>query len=81
VLRLRDEKKPDGTFVRILDCKYCGRSELPLDLNTLNEELGRKLKRKGLDVGTREDEIAQVREKELERLLGRRRKSRSTRGQ
>ena len=69
VLRLRDEKRSDGTFVRIIDCTYCGRSELQLDPRTLARELVRKLNKKGLDVGVREEELSKVRKRELERLL------------
>ena len=69
VLRLRDEKRSDGTFVRIIDCTYCGRYERQLDPRTLPRELVRKLNKKGLDVGTREEEISKIRKKELERLL------------
>jgi hypothetical protein len=69
VLRLRDEKRDDGTFVRIVDCSYCGRYESQLDPRDLTRELVRKLNRKGFDVGTREEEIAEVRKKALERLL------------
>jgi hypothetical protein len=69
VLRLRDEKRSDGTFVRIIDCKFCGRYELQLDPRILDRELVRKLNKKGLDVGVREEEISKVRKKELERLL------------
>ena len=69
VLRLRDEKRSDGTFVRIIDCAYCGRSELQLDPRTLDRKLVRKLNRKRLDVGIREEELSKVRKRELERLL------------
>jgi hypothetical protein len=68
VLRLRDEKRPDGTFVRIIDCSCCGRYELPLDVQTLDKAFVRKLNKKGFDVGTREDELAEVRQKELEKF-------------
>jgi hypothetical protein len=69
VLRLRDEKKEDGTFVRIIDCRYCGRDEFQLDPGALDKELVRKLNKKGLDAGVREEEISEVRKKALERLL------------
>jgi hypothetical protein len=68
VLRLRDERKEDGTFVRIIDCSHCGRYELPLDPRVLDRKLVRKLRRKGFDVGTKEEEISEVRKKELKRL-------------
>jgi hypothetical protein len=69
VLRLRDEKREDGTFVRITDCRYCGRDEFQLDPVVLDKELVRKLNKKGLDTGVREEEIPEVRKKALERLL------------
>ena len=69
VLRLRDEKRDDRTLVRIMDCSYCGRYELQLDPRELARELVRELNRKGFDVGTREEEISEVRKRELERLL------------
>ena len=69
VLRLRDEKKKDGTFVRIMDCSYCGRYELPLDARTLDKELVRKLNRKGFAVGIKEGELSQVRKRALDRLF------------
>jgi hypothetical protein len=68
VLRLRDEKRQDGTFVRIMDCSYCGRYESPLDLRTLDKDLRRKLNQTGSDVGTTDDEIAEVRKRELKRF-------------
>ena len=71
VLRLRDEKRHDGTFVRIMDCSYCGRYELELDVRVLGEGLVRKLNKKGFDIGTREEELSKVRKKELERLSSR----------
>ena len=69
VLRLRDEKRDDGTLVRIMDCSYCGRDELQLDPRELTEELERELNRKGVAVGTREEEISDVRKKALGRFL------------
>jgi hypothetical protein len=68
VLRLRDEKRKDGTFVRIMDCSHCGRYELPLDPQNLDRSLVRKLNRQGIVVGTREGELSGVRQKELKRL-------------
>lgn len=68
VLRLRDEKRQGGAFVRILDCSYCGRYEAPLDVQTLDNELRRQLDQTGFDIGTREEEISEVRRMELKRL-------------
>jgi len=65
VLRLRDEKRADGTLVRIVDCKYCGKYQFPLDPSALDEELVRELHQKGFVVGTREEEVEKVRKKAL----------------
>ena len=65
---MRDERKHDGTFVRIMDCRYCGRYELPLDPRAIDRQLVRKLRRKGFDLGIKEEEISEFRKKELERL-------------
>ncbi|MBI5564838.1 MAG: hypothetical protein HY870_08085 [Chloroflexi bacterium] len=40
-----------------------------MDVHTLARALVRKLNQKGFDVGTREDELAQVRQKELEKFM------------
>jgi hypothetical protein len=68
VLRLRDEKRSDGTFVRIIDCVHCGRYELQLDPRTLDSELVRELNKKGFAMGVREEELSEVRKRELRRL-------------
>ena len=68
VLRLRDEKREDGTFVRIVDCSHCGRREFQLDVQILDKSPVRKLNKKGFVVGTKEEELSEVRKKELERL-------------
>jgi hypothetical protein len=54
-----------------MDCSYCGRYELELDVRVLGEGLVRKLNKKGFDIGTREEELSKVRKKELERLSSR----------
>jgi len=69
VLRLRDERKPNGTFVRIVDCTYCGQHELPLDTRHLAKELVRKLKKSGQEVAIKDDEVAKVRKKRFEEML------------
>ena len=71
VLRLRDEKRADGTLVRIIDCRYCGRKEVPLDPGTLDAALVRELNTTGWARGVREEEIADVRKQALERFLRR----------
>jgi hypothetical protein len=68
VLRLWDEKREDGTFLRIIDCSYCGRYELQLDPEALDEELVSKLNKEGIAIGVREEEISEVRKKGLRRL-------------
>ena len=55
-------------MVRILDCSYCGRYEIPLEPQTLDKALVRRLNKKGFDVGCRDDELPEIRKKELERL-------------
>lgn len=74
VLRLRDERKPDGTFIRIMDCSYCGRYEIPLDARHLAKELVRRLKKEGRDVAIRDDEVAKVRKDDMDKLLSTSRK-------
>jgi len=63
------EKRADGIFVRITDCRYCGRDEFPLDPGALDEALVRELNGKGWARGVREEEIADVRKQALERFL------------
>lgn len=71
VLRLRDEKRQDGTFVRIIDCRYCGQYERQLDEQTLDKELVRKLNQREFDVGRTEAELSEVRQQALERFSAR----------
>ena len=68
VLRLRDEQKPDGTFVRVVDCKYCGQYEEPFDIEWLSPVIAQQLKRQGVVEGIKEKDVAKVREKELKRM-------------
>lgn len=51
-----------------MDCQYCGRYELPLDVKTLDPSLARKLNKKGLDLGTPEEEILQARQRAFARF-------------
>ena len=69
VLRLRDEKRPDGSIVRISDCRYCGRSELVLEAHSLDKGLIRRLNKTGVDVGIREEDLAKVRQTALKRII------------
>jgi len=67
VLRLRDEVRADGTFVRLTDCRYCGRAEIPFPASILAEELRRDLEATGSLPGIAEDEIEVVRQREERR--------------
>jgi hypothetical protein len=69
VLTLRDESRSDGTFVRILDCTYCGQYETLLDPRHLARELVRKLKKTGHDIAVPEDEVVYVRKELFEKML------------
>jgi len=69
VLRLRDERKPDDTFVRIIDCTYCGQYELPLEVHHLTRELMHKLKKSGREVAIRDGAVANVRKKRFDEML------------
>ena len=63
VLRLRDEVRADGTFVRLTDCRHCGRAEIPFPASILAEELRRELEATGSLAGIAEDEIEAVRQR------------------
>jgi hypothetical protein len=63
VLRLRDEVRADGTFVRITDCRHCGRAALPFPASILAEELRLELEATGSLAGIAEDEIEAVRQR------------------
>jgi hypothetical protein len=76
VLRLRDEVRADGTFVRLTDCRYCGRAEIPFPASILAEELRRDLEAMGSLPGIAEEEIERVRQREERRLRQRRRAGR-----
>jgi hypothetical protein len=73
VLRLRDEVRADGTFVRLTDCRYCGRAEIVFPASILAEDLRRELEATGSLPGIAEEEIAVVRQREERRLRKRRR--------
>src|SRR6266540_6489061 len=63
VLRLRDEVRADGTFVRITDCRHCGRAEIPFPASLLAEELRLELEATGSLAGIAEEEIEAVRQR------------------
>ena len=63
VLRLRDEVRADGTFVRITDCRHCGRAEMPFPASLLAEELRLELEATGSLPGIAEAEIEVVRQR------------------
>jgi hypothetical protein len=67
VLRLRDEVRADGTFVRITDCRYCGRAEIAFPASILAEDLRRELEVMGSVPGIAEEEIEVVRQREERR--------------
>lgn len=71
VLRLRDEVRADGRFVRMTDCRHCGRAEIPFPASILAEELRLELEATGSLSGIAEDEIEAVRQR-AERRLNRR---------
>jgi hypothetical protein len=68
VLRLRDEVRAGGTFVRLTDCRHCGRAEIPFPASILAEELRRDLEATGSLPGISEEEIEVVRQREERRL-------------
>ena len=68
VLRLRDEVRANGTFVRLTDCCYCGRAEIAFPASILAEELRRELEATGSLAGIDEHEIEAVRQREARRL-------------
>src|SRR5215475_8296220 len=68
VLRLRDEVRADGTFVRITDCRHCGRAEIPFPASILAEELRLELEATGALAGIAEDELEAVRQRAEQRL-------------
>jgi hypothetical protein len=63
VLRLRDEVRVDGTFVRMTDCRHCGRAEIPFPASILAEELRLELEATGSLAGIAEEEIEAVRQR------------------
>ena len=73
VLRLRDEVRADGTFVRMTDCRYCGRAQIPFPAHILAEELRLELEATGSLAGIAEDEIEAVRQRAERRLKRRER--------
>ena len=76
VLRLRDEVRAEGTFVRLTDCRYCGRAEIAFPASILAEELRRDLEATGSLPGIAEEEIEVVRLREERRLRKRSRAGR-----
>jgi len=64
VLRLRDERIADDTFVRVLDCVECGRYAIPLDINDLEKFSRLQLQFLGENIAIPVDKVAEFREKE-----------------
>jgi len=69
VLRLRDEVRAAGRFVRLTDCRHGGRAERPFPASILAEELRRDLEATGSLPGIREEE-SEVGHQREERRLG-----------
>jgi hypothetical protein len=67
VLRLRDEVRADGTFVRLTDCRSCGRAESAFPARMLAEDVRRDLEARGSLRGIGEDAIKVVRPREERR--------------
>jgi hypothetical protein len=63
VLRLRDEVRADGRFVRTTDCRHCSRAEIPFPASILAEELRLELEATGSLAGIGEEEIEAVRQR------------------
>jgi hypothetical protein len=63
VLRLRDEVRADGTFVRMTDCRHCGRAEIPFPASMLAEELRLELEATDSLAGIAEEEIEAARQR------------------
>ncbi len=76
VLRLRDEVRADGMFVRITDCRHCGRAEIPFPASILAEELRLELEATGSLAGIAEEEIEAARQRAERRLRKHRRAGR-----
>jgi hypothetical protein len=68
VLRLRDEVRADGTFVRMTDCRHCGRAAIPFPASILAEELRLELEATGVLAGIAEVKIEAVRQRAERRL-------------
>ena len=76
VLRLRDERKGDGEYVRVMDCAYCGQYEIELDLQSLAPAIAQKLYERGYDIGTREIDVARKRKVKKRQFLSKKRRRR-----
>ena len=68
VLSEVDLKTRDGEYLRILNCKYCGRYEIPIDPMKWSRKLIEELDQKGFRLHINPREIPQIREKELKRI-------------
>lgn len=67
VLSEVDVKTRDGEYIRVLNCKYCGRYEISLDAEKCSrviDELNKKFFRPHFD----SRKIAEIREEELKRI-------------
>ena len=71
LLRLRDERKADGAFVRVLDGAICGRYEIPLDIDQLDQVSRLQLQFLGESIGISEEKVAEIREQRRAELRSR----------
>ena len=71
VLRLRDEKRPDGSYVRIVDCTVCGRLEYALYPATLSPELVQTLDQEGFQGRSEHEDLAKIRKAAMKQMQSR----------
>lgn len=71
LLHLRDEEKPDGTFVRVFDCVECGRYEIRLELDGLDKYSRLQLQFLKQVVAIPEEKVAAIREARYAELRSR----------
>ena len=71
LLHLRDEEKPDGTFVRVFDCVECGRYEIRLDIDNLDKYSRLQLQFLKQMVAIPEEKVAEIREARYAELRSR----------
>lgn len=62
------DKKVGENYIRVLDCKFCGRSEMPLNPYEISSDWVKKLDRESVVIMVEEGKIEEVRQNHLERL-------------